>query len=70
MTSNKQSGELIDKLNGNVTNGSPMKRRTRIPDKPNVSLNLWSVIKNCIGKDLTKIPLPVNFNEPISMLQK
>ncbi|XP_015254555.1 PREDICTED: oxysterol-binding protein 1-like isoform X2 [Cyprinodon variegatus] len=46
------------------------KRRTRIPDKPNYSLNLWSIMKNCIGKDLSKIPMPVNFNEPISMLQR
>ncbi|XP_016362104.1 oxysterol-binding protein 1-like isoform X2 [Sinocyclocheilus anshuiensis] len=46
------------------------KRRTRIPDKPNYSLNLWSIMKNCIGKELSKIPMPVNFNEPLSMLQR
>lgn len=46
------------------------KRRTRIPDKPNYPLNLWSIMKNCIGKDLSKIPMPVNFNEPLSMLQR
>ncbi|XP_023029945.1 oxysterol binding protein isoform X2 [Leptinotarsa decemlineata] len=45
-------------------------RRTRIPDKPNYPLNLWSIMKNCIGKDLSKIPMPVNFNEPLSMLQR
>ena len=36
------------------------KRRTRIPEKPNYSLNLWSIMKNCIGKELTKIPMPVS----------
>lgn len=46
------------------------KRRTKVPDKPNHPLNLWSIIKNCIGKDLSKIPMPVNFNEPLSMLQR
>uniref|UniRef100_A0A8C3A8I9 Oxysterol-binding protein n=1 Tax=Cyclopterus lumpus TaxID=8103 RepID=A0A8C3A8I9_CYCLU len=46
------------------------KRRTCISDKPNYSLNLWSIMKNCIGKELSKIPMPVNFNEPISMLQR
>ncbi|XP_063695797.1 oxysterol-binding protein 1 isoform X2 [Culicoides brevitarsis] len=46
------------------------KRRTRVPEKPNYPLNLWSIIKNCIGKDLSKIPMPVNFNEPLSMLQR
>lgn len=50
--------------------GALVKRRTRIPDKANHPLNLWSIIKNCIGKDLSKIPMPVNFNEPLSMLQR
>ncbi|XP_078083033.1 oxysterol-binding protein 2-like isoform X5 [Mustelus asterias] len=49
---------------------SNRKRRTQIPDKPNYSLNLWSIMKNCIGKELSKIPMPVNFNEPLSMLQR
>ncbi len=34
------------------------------------SINLWSIMKNCVGKDLSKIPIPVNFSEPISMLQR
>ncbi|XP_013924045.1 PREDICTED: oxysterol-binding protein 2-like [Thamnophis sirtalis] len=50
--------------------GVNKKRRTAIPDKPNYSLNLWSIMKNCIGKELSKIPMPVNFNEPLSMLQR
>ncbi|KAM6155505.1 oxysterol-binding protein 2 isoform 1-T1 [Rhynchocyon petersi] len=62
----------------NVLDGAPpelkgppkVKRRTRIPDKPNYSLNLWSIMKNCIGRELSKIPMPVNFNEPLSMLQR
>ncbi|XP_006869316.1 PREDICTED: oxysterol-binding protein 2 isoform X1 [Chrysochloris asiatica] len=47
-----------------------VKRRSRIPNKPNYSLNLWSIMKNCIGRELSKIPMPVNFNEPLSMLQR
>lgn len=46
------------------------KRRVRVPEKPDYPINLWSIIKNCIGKDLSKIPMPVNFNEPLSMLQR
>src|ERR1700753_2040007 len=45
-------------------------RRKRVPEKPNYPLNLWSIMKNCIGKELTKIPMPVNFSEPLSMLQR
>ncbi|KAK2720637.1 oxysterol-binding protein 1-like isoform X2 [Artemia franciscana] len=59
-----------------VTSSSAMpaakkrQRRTRIPDKPYKPLNLWSIMRNCIGKELTKIPMPVNFSEPLSMLQR
>ncbi|XP_018401596.1 PREDICTED: oxysterol-binding protein 1 isoform X6 [Cyphomyrmex costatus] len=53
-----------------MTTISKRKRRTRVPDKPNYPLNLWSIMKNCIGKDLSKIPMPVNFSEPLSMLQR
>ncbi|KAF6212192.1 hypothetical protein GE061_012713 [Apolygus lucorum] len=45
-------------------------RRVRVPDRPKVSANLWSIIKNAVGKDLTKIPVPVNFSEPLSLLQR
>ncbi|VDN03163.1 unnamed protein product [Thelazia callipaeda] len=45
-------------------------RRTKIPERPQISLNLWSIMRNCIGKELTKIPMPVNFNEPLSVLQR
>ncbi|KAI1729052.1 oxysterol-binding protein domain-containing protein [Ditylenchus destructor] len=46
------------------------KRRDTIPDRPNQSINLWSIMRNCIGKELTKIPMPVNFNEPLSVCQR
>lgn len=53
-----------------ASGSSARKRRTRIPEKPSCSLSLWSIMKNCIGKELTKIPMPVNFNEPLSTLQR
>ncbi|CAI8024455.1 Oxysterol-binding protein 1 [Geodia barretti] len=45
-------------------------RRTTIPPKPNVSFNLWSFVKNSVGKDLTKLPMPVSINQPLSFLQR
>ncbi|XP_045136068.1 oxysterol-binding protein 1-like isoform X6 [Portunus trituberculatus] len=52
-------------------NGRPKRqRRTRVPEKPNYPINLWSIMKNCIGKELSKIPMPVNFSEPLSFLQR
>lgn len=46
--------------------------RTTLPylRPPKLKFSIWSIIKNAIGKDLTKFSVPVYFNEPISMLQK
>lgn len=33
-------------------------------------LSLWSILKNAIGKELSKITMPVGFNEPLSFLQR
>ena len=37
---------------------------------PGQKISVWKIIKDSIGKDLSKITLPVFLNEPISMLQK
>ncbi|KAJ2235215.1 hypothetical protein IWW45_002780 [Coemansia sp. RSA 485] len=52
--------------------GVPVKIRTTLPEitKGGPSLNLWSIIKGAIGKDLSKISVPVFFNEPTSFLQR
>lgn len=39
--------------------------RTSILPKPSHKLSLWTVMKNCIGKDLSKIPMPVSFLDPL-----
>jgi len=44
-----------------VTTACHLRRRT-IPPRPNYSINLWSIMKNCIGKELSKIPMPVRLN--------
>ena len=35
---------------------------------PNEKLSLWSILKNAIGKDLAKTGMPIELNEPLSML--
>lgn len=35
------------------------RRRSKIPERPQTSISLWSIVRNCIGKELTKIPMPV-----------
>ncbi|CAL8470152.1 g9694 [Coccomyxa elongata] len=50
----------------------PPPRRDRLPPpaQQEKSVSLWSIIKECVGKDLSRICLPVYFNEPLSALQR
>eukprot|EP00871_Galdieria_phlegrea_P001629 jgi/Galph1/2467/GphlegSOOS_G1094.1 len=47
-------------------------RRTRLPvSRGNVKRpSLWSVLKDAVGKDVSRISIPVAFNEPLSFLQR
>ncbi|XP_058222393.1 oxysterol-binding protein-related protein 2A-like isoform X1 [Rhododendron vialii] len=56
-----------------ITSGYPqIERRKKLPDpvEKEKPVSLWSMIKDNVGKDLTRVCLPVYFNEPISSLQK
>ena len=46
--------------------------RETLPKKVDTSTlaGLWDVLKNAVGQDLSKITMPVTFNEPLSMVQK
>lgn len=68
-----ESEEDIDpSIKDAVANFPYVKRRKKLPDpkEKEKGVSLWSMIKDNIGKDLTKVCLPVYFNEPISSLQK
>lgn len=48
------------------------KHRTSLP-APMISRNnfsVWSILKKCIGLELSKITMPIVFNEPLSFLQR
>ncbi|KAM9343472.1 oxysterol-binding protein-related protein 2-like isoform 2-T2 [Pholidichthys leucotaenia] len=34
------------------------------------NFSVWSILKKCIGMELSKIAMPVEFNEPLSFLQR
>ncbi|XP_077954717.1 oxysterol-binding protein-related protein 1 isoform X3 [Gasterosteus aculeatus] len=56
---------------GNQHNGVE-KHRTSLPT-PMFSRNdvsIWGILKKCIGMELSKIAMPVIFNEPLSFLQR
>uniref|UniRef100_A0AAQ4S365 Oxysterol-binding protein n=1 Tax=Gasterosteus aculeatus aculeatus TaxID=481459 RepID=A0AAQ4S365_GASAC len=38
------------------------------PDTSNI--NLWNILRNNIGKDLSKVSMPVELNEPLNTLQR
>ncbi|KAJ3594788.1 hypothetical protein NHX12_004094, partial [Muraenolepis orangiensis] len=53
-------------------NGVVKKHRSSLP-APMFSRNdisIWSILKKCIGMELSKIAMPVMFNEPLSFLQR
>lgn len=37
---------------------------------PKVKISIWTIIKDSIGKDISKMSVPVYFNDPLSILQK
>lgn len=38
---------------------------------PNTSnISLWNILRNNIGKDLSKVAMPVELNEPLNTLQR
>ncbi|XP_031442091.1 oxysterol-binding protein-related protein 3a [Clupea harengus] len=46
-------------------------RRSRLPCRSSDScVSLWNILRNNIGKDLSKVSMPVHLNEPINTLQR
>ncbi|XP_039195301.1 oxysterol-binding protein-related protein 6 isoform X6 [Crotalus tigris] len=59
-------------MNGELTGGAFRNgRRTCLPTpSPDTSnINLWNILRNNIGKDLSKVSMPVELNEPLNTLQ-
>ncbi|XP_035249904.1 oxysterol-binding protein-related protein 6-like isoform X1 [Anguilla anguilla] len=59
--------------NGELTGGAFRNgRRTGLPaPSPDTgSINLWNILRRNIGKDLSKVALPVELNEPLNTLQR
>ncbi|KAK9464695.1 Oxysterol-binding protein-domain-containing protein [Lipomyces arxii] len=64
------------KMNAIVADGSfhgyddPPRTRLRLDEDDRPKISLWGILKNLIGKDMTKMTLPVSFNECTSLLQR
>ncbi|CAF0824234.1 unnamed protein product [Didymodactylos carnosus] len=71
------SNDLNLNIQNDLTKGwTDLKRRnfgrTKLPvqmfDRSQISI--WSILKQCIGKELSKISMPIIWNEPVSFLQR
>ena len=49
---------------------SGVRRRLKMDADNRPTISLWGILKSMIGKDMTKMTLPVSFNEPTSLLQR
>ncbi|XP_074492159.1 oxysterol-binding protein-related protein 1 isoform X2 [Sebastes fasciatus] len=69
------AGMLQEDHHGDKDEAQPngiAKHRASLP-APMFSRNdfsIWSILRNCIGMELSKITMPVIFNEPLSFLQR
>ena len=62
--------DTVQENNSVVEKKTIKNRRKKIPPRPNRSINVMSILKSVNGKDLSTMPVPVNFNEPLSVLQR
>ncbi|XP_077963819.1 oxysterol-binding protein-related protein 2 isoform X6 [Gasterosteus aculeatus] len=75
MSSSSPPGVSGEDRRGDEEESQPngtVKHRTSLP-APMFSRNdfsIWSILRNCIGMELSKITMPVIFNEPLSFLQR
>ncbi|KAI9889963.1 MAG: hypothetical protein M1814_004581 [Vezdaea aestivalis] len=48
----------------------PIRKKLKMDADDRPKISLWGILKSMIGKDMTKMTLPVSFNEPTSLLQR
>lgn len=60
----------VDELHDRFTRFQ-MRRRSKLPSpKLESDVGVWSLLRKNIGKDLSKISMPVSMNEPLNALQR
>jgi hypothetical protein len=66
-----QSEQFEDPLDSELSSSTSSQFRSQLPvAKPTASYSLWMIVKHCIGRDMSRITLPVFVNEPLSFLQR
>jgi len=69
-TSTINNNSMEKDKEGEVEGGRARRSKLPVQQPEKVNRNLWSYLKQCIGKELSKITMPVNWNEPLSLLQR
>jgi len=64
------TSETPDSDSSTMTAMTGRRRTLSVPKTETEGVNLWNLLCKNIGKDLSKISMPVTLNEPISMLQR
>ncbi|XP_037665567.1 oxysterol-binding protein-related protein 7 isoform X2 [Choloepus didactylus] len=55
---------------GRAAAGPPRRRCLPAASGPGADVSLWNILRNNIGKDLSKVSMPVQLNEPLNTLQR
>ncbi|XP_048589891.1 oxysterol-binding protein-related protein 1 isoform X2 [Nematostella vectensis] len=68
----RKMSEKQENVEENGAEASVPRHRTRLPTHmlSRNEFSVWTVLKQCIGKDLSRITMPVIFNEPLTFLQR
>lgn len=61
---------LIEKEDSYNGYENPPRTKLLLDEDDRPKVGLWGVVKSMIGKDMTRMTLPVSFNEPTSLLQR
>ncbi|SCU90993.1 LAFA_0F01288g1_1 [Lachancea sp. 'fantastica'] len=66
----KEKEELLNQQGSYLGYEDGLRTRLALSKDDRPKISLWSVLKSMIGKDMTRMSLPVTFNEPTSLLQR
>jgi len=61
--------ENKEEVKNDLVDNEPLER-AELPwfKDPHVKVSIWAIIKDSIGKDISKLSVPVYFNDPTSLL--
>ncbi|XP_025092484.1 oxysterol-binding protein-related protein 1-like isoform X2 [Pomacea canaliculata] len=64
------SHDLVFRDDDDDVDGDHRRTQLPVPMFSRADFSVWSILKQCIGRELSKITMPVIFNEPLSFLQR